>query len=237
MIVKDYDPKDLTEEFIKSNDWDVIELNARLDPQQLTEYIEIVKTKLEHLYFDFTRKEYLRPEIYQEYVEKNKVFNYMGDIGGWSVSWPVERDIPCPGQYQALPDRYPELANCDFYYDAKIMPCYDFGYFKKLHDRLTDASLRQALLSKHHAGLYVLKHVDGDSKKLHIPFQTNLDAVFTFGDNLERSYHMELGKMYLINPSVPHGTDNAGSTDRIHLLTRVDFGYMPTLFSMRGLIA
>lgn len=237
MIIKDYDPKDLTDEFIKSNDWDIIELNLRLDPAQLTEYINIVNRDLAHLYFDFSRKEYLRPEVYQEYIDNNKVFNYMGNIGGWSVSWPVERDIPCPGQYQALPEKYPELSNCDFYYDSKIMSCYNFGYYKKIYNILTDASLRQSLLAKHHAGLYVLKHVDGENKKLHIPFQTNPRAVFTFGDNLERSYHMELGKIYLINPSVPHGTSNAGETDRIHLLTRVDFDFMPTLFSMRGFIS
>jgi hypothetical protein len=116
------------------------------------------------------------------------------------------------------------------------MSCYNFGYLKTIREHLTDASLRQMLLSKHHPGLDVLKHVDGPRKKLHIPFETNPDVVFAFGDDLERSYHMELGKIYMINPLVPHGTSNGGNTDRIHLLTRVDFDYMPTLFSMTGIL-
>lgn len=234
--IKNYNAADFTDNFIKSNDWDIIELNVQLDPAQLTEYINQVKTTLAHLYFDFTYKDYLRPDVYERFIKENKVFNYAGNIGGWTVSWPADRDIPCPGQHQALPEKYPELENCDFYYDSTIMSCYNFGYLKTIREHLTDASLRQMLFSKHHPGLDVLKHVDGPRKKLHIPFETNPDVVFAFGDDLERSYHMELGKIYMINPLVPHGTSNGGNTDRIHLLTRVDFDYMPTLFSMTGVL-
>ena len=234
--IKNYNAADFTDNFIKSNDWDIIELNVQLDPVQLTEYINQVKTTLAHLYFDFTYKDYLRPDVYERFIKENKVFNYVGNIGGWTVSWPADRDIPCPGQHQALPEKYPELENCNFYYDATLMSCYNFGYLKTIREHLTDASLRQMLLSKHHPGLDVLKHVDGPRKKLHIPFETNPDVVFAFGDDLERSYHMELGKIYMINPLVPHGTSNGGNTDRIHLLTRVDFDYMPTLFSMTGVL-
>jgi len=234
--IKNYNAADFTDNFIKSNDWDIIELNVQLDPAQLTEYINQVKTTLAHLYFDFTYKDYLRPDVYERFIKENKVFNYAGNIGGWTVSWPADRDIPCPGQHQALPEKYPELENCDFYYDSTIMSCYNFGYLKTIREHLTDACLRQMLLSKHHPGLDVLKHVDGPRKKLHIPFETNPDVVFAFGDDLERSYHMELGKIYMINPLVPHGTSNGGNTDRIHLLTRVDFDYMPTLFSMTGIL-
>lgn len=232
--IKNYNAADLTDSFIKSNDWDIIELKVKLDPVQLTEYIHQVKTTLAHLYFDFTYKDYLRPDVYERFIKENKVFNYVGNIGGWTVSWPADRDIPCPGQHQALPEKYPELKKCNFYYDATIMSCYNFGYLKTIRKHLTDACLRQMLLSKHHPGLDVLKHVDGPKKKLHIPFETNPDVVFAFGDDLERSYRMELGKMYMINPTVPHGTSNGGKTDRIHLLTRVDFDCMPTLFSMTG---
>jgi hypothetical protein len=52
--IKDYNVEELTDKFIKSNDWDIIELNLQLDPAQLTEYMNQVKTTLAHLYFDFT---------------------------------------------------------------------------------------------------------------------------------------------------------------------------------------
>ncbi len=234
-FIKDYDPLDLTTDFIKSLDWDVIELKCQLDPVQLTEYVTILKRDFQHLYFDFTYEKYLRPEVYEKYVKDNQVFNYIGKIGGWTISWPVDRDIPIPGQYQAKPEMYPELKTADFYYDSKIQSQYNFGYLKTLHEKLTERALRQMLMSNHPPGLYVLKHTDGESKKLHIPFETNDKATFSFGENLERVYHMELGKMYLINPCVPHGTDNQGNSDRIHLLSRVDFDFMPTLFAMTSL--
>lgn len=234
--IVDYNVSDLTEEFIKSNDWDVIELKVRLDPTQLTEYIQTLKRDYMHLYFDFTYEKYLRPEVYEKYMKHNQVFNYIGKIGGWTVSWPVDRDIPIPGQYQAKPEMYPELATSDFYNDSKMQSQYDFGYLHKIHNVFTEKALRQMLFSNHPPGLYVLKHVDGDTKKLHIPFETNSLCTFSFGDNLEREYVMELGKVYLINPSVPHGTDNKGNTDRIHLLSRVDFDYMQTLFSLDSLL-
>ena len=234
--IKDYDPLDLTVDFIKSLDWDVIELKCRLDPLKLTEYVNILKRELHHLYFDFTYEKYLRPEVYEKYMKENQVFNYIGKIGGWTISWPVDRDIPIPGQYQAKPEMYPELNSADFYYDSKIQSQYNFGYLKQIHEILTEKALRQMLMSSHPPGLYVLKHTDGDSKKLHIPFETNDKATFSFGEDLERVYQMELGKMYLINPSVPHGTNNEGENDRIHLLTRVDFDYMHTLFAMNSLL-
>jgi uncharacterized RmlC-like cupin family protein len=35
------------------------------------------------------------------------------------------------------------------------------------------------------------------------------------------------GKVYMINPSVPHGTINLGSTDRVHILSRIDPEFVP----------
>jgi hypothetical protein len=132
---------------------------------------------------------------------------------------------------------YPELKTADFYHDSKMISHYNFGYLKTLYEILTEKSLRQMLMSNHPAGLYVLKHIDGDFKKLHIPFQTNDQALFQFGEDLEREYPMPLGKAYMINPKVPHGTVNNGQDARIHLISRVDFEYMPTLFSINSLIA
>ena len=90
------------------------------------------------------------------------------------------------------------------------------------------------LVSRHPPGLRVTNHVDSDLKKLHIPLYTNPDAVFTFGDNDERVYPMELGKMYIINPIVPHGTFNGGVTERVHLLSRIDLDYIPEVAGMQG---
>ena len=44
-------------------------------------------------------------------------------------------------------------------------------------------------------------------------------------------------KGYIINTLVPHGTENPGNTDRVHLLSRVDDSFMQPLLSINCNIA
>ena len=237
--LKNCNPADLTEEFILSKDWDIIELDLAVDPVQLNSYYTVLKTELNHFCFNFNSKEYLKPEIYEKFVTNGQVGNYMGNVDAWSVSWPIERDIPCPSKAQANRDVYTELQgmdHMDFFAAAHPQEKYKFGIMNKLLEKLTEKALRQILIARHPAGLRVLNHVDSNLKKLHIPLYTNNDAVFTFGKNDERVYQMEVGKMYVINPTVPHGTFNGGNTERVHLLSRIDIDYIPEVVGMRGII-
>ena len=224
-------------------DWDVIELDLQIDKKLIEEYYKVLTTDLADFCFDFNSKEYIRSEIYETFKKEGRMGNYLGNVGAWSVSWPVERDIPCPSKSQANLEKYPELlkydvdaVKTDFYYDAKPQQKYMFGLMNKLIDMLSEKSLRQMLIAKHPSGLVVRTHTDGPAKKLHIPLFTNKDAFFTFGENRERRYHMEVGKIYIINPLGPHGTENLGDTDRVHLLSRVDFDFIPELLKLKGII-
>ena len=224
-------------------DWDVIELDLRIDPKLVNDYYKVLTTDLASFCFDFNSKEYIRPEIYETFKAEGRMGNYLGNVGAWTVSWPVERDIPCPSKSQANLDKYPELQKydvhaikTDFYYDAKPQKKYLFGLMKKLVETLTENALRQILIAKHPPGLKIRTHTDGPAKKLHIPLNTNNGAKFLFGENAERSYQMEVGKIYLINPLVPHSTENLGSSDRVHILSRVDFEFIPELIKMQGCI-
>lgn len=224
-------------------DWDVIELNLKINTKLIEEYYKFLTTDLSNLCFDFNSKEYIRPEIYETFKKEGRMGNYLGNIGAWTVSWPVERDIPCPSKSQANLEKYPELlkydiesVKTDFYFEAKPQQKYVFGLMKKLIDTLTEKSLRQMIIAKHPAGLIVKTHTDGPDKKIHIPFFTNKDSFFVFGENRERRYHMEVGKIYIINPLVPHGTENLGNSDRLHLLSRIDFDYIPEVLNLQGCI-
>lgn len=224
-------------EYLLNNSWDVVELNVNTDINGVTNYIADLEKNLKHLYFDFSMKDYLRPEIYKQFKEKHRVSNYVGNIGGWSISWPAERDIPTPGKSQGNKIMYPELEGIteeEFYFNSKPMSHYKFGYMNVLLEQLTEKALRQMVMSRHHPGLYVLPHTDSDKIKLHIPFETNSKACFFFGENKERKYYMEIGKMYLINPSTVHGTENNGTTNRTHLLSRVDNDFISALLKMDG---
>ena len=116
-------PKDITDvnALFDSLEWDIIELDFSIDKDNLEFYYTQLKTRLQNLCFSFNSKEYLRPEIYDRFQKENAVGNYQGNVQGWSVSWPIERDIPCPSKSQANVDMYPELQNLDeekFYYDC-----------------------------------------------------------------------------------------------------------------------
>lgn len=229
----------LTDEFLKSTDWDIIELDLEIDKAQLQDYYRVLNTELSNFKFNFNSKEYLIPSVYERFQKEGKVGNYIGNVEAWSVSWPVERDIPCPSKKQANPDIYPEIkdiSHVDFTANAHPQKRYVFGILKKLLDTLTERALRQILIASHPPELKVVTHVDSDLKKLHIPLFTNPDAVFTFGENGERVYRMEVGKMYIINPPVPHGTYNGGTTERVHLLSRIDVDYIPEVVAMSGMI-
>ena len=235
-------PKDITDvnALFDSLEWDIIELDFSIDKDNLEFYYTQLKTRLQNLCFSFNSKEYLRPEIYDRFQKENAVGNYQGNVQGWSVSWPIERDIPCPSKSQANVEMYPELQNLDeekFYYDCVPMQVYKFGILNKMLETLSLQSLRQMLIALHPPGLKVNTHTDGKTRKLHVPFYTNKDAVFTFGENRERTYHMELGKGYIINTLVPHGTENNGNTERVHLLSRVDDDFMQSLLLINCNIA
>jgi hypothetical protein len=237
--LKNCNPADLTTEFLASNQWDVIELDLQVDASQLDSYYERLKTDLGNFCFSFDSKEYLRPEIYERFAKEGRVGNYIGNVDAWSISWPVERDIPCPSKRQANPDVYPEIRDIThvaFTETAHPQKRYVFGILEKLLDKLSERALRQILVSRHPVGLRVVNHVDSDLKKLHIPLFTNKDAVFTFGENDERVYQMEVGKMYIINPIVPHGTFNGGSIERVHILSRIDLDYIPEVVGMQGIV-
>lgn len=220
-------------------DWDIVELDFTIDKISLNKYYDKLKTDLHRFNFSFDSKEYLRPEIYDTYKTHKRVGNYSGNIQGWSISWPVNRDIPCPSKSQANLNMYPELKDLseqDFY-NSLPQEHYKFGILTSLIDNLSLSALRQMLMALHPSGLVVNTHTDSEVKKMHIPFYTNKDAVFTFGKNRERKYHMELGKAYIINTLVPHGTENTGSSERVHLLSRVDNEFMQSLLNINNHIS
>jgi uncharacterized RmlC-like cupin family protein len=228
---------------INDTDWDVIELDLQIDKDLVNDYYKTLTTDLADFCFDFNSKDYIRPEIYETFKKEGRMGNYLGNVGAWTVSWPVERDIPCPSKTQANIEMYPELKKYDdetltteFYYDAKPQKRYMFGLMQKLFDTLSESALRQVLIARHPPGLRVNIHKDSELKKLHIPLHTNKDAKFLFGENGERQYQMEVGKIYIINPLVPHGTENLGDDERVHILSRIDFDAISEIRKVQGII-
>lgn len=93
-----------------------------------------------------------------------------------------------------------------------------FGITKRMVDKIPN--VRQMGIACHPPGTVIGQHTDNkDFLKIHIPIQTTDKSYFVFGD---KNYVMEVGKAYLVNTRLMHGTNNQGDKDRIHLLLKID---------------
>ncbi len=108
-----------------------------------------------------------------------------------------EQDIPHIFPWRSLVDQ--------------VLGLYPSGYVRKL-----------LLLSKVLSGQSIPLHADlddaGCEQRVHVPLTTNPGCIFSCDS--ER-FHMEVGKAYQINPTLRHGVENFGSSERIHLMFNV----------------
>ena len=226
-IIKDYDPKNhnITKEFLyDSNDWDLIELAYDLDVDKLQTWWKDVQEQFPHMFFGFNENSHkLELEKSKQLVEQGYCGYYCGPIQGLTLAWPVERDEPLPPPTQANLELFPEVNRETFFHDAEIMSKFEFGYFKDMLDTLGRDSFRQAIITLHYPGMYIKQHIDSKVLKLHIPVETNEHAYFHFGEDRETTttYHLKLGKAYILNTGDWHGTSNESDLRRAHIITRI----------------
>lgn len=224
-IIKNYNPLNhgITKSFLyDTNDWDLIELNYSVDVKQLQQWWKLIKQDFDYMFFNFNDMyEKLNLEKSKEMVEQGFCGYYCGPIDGITISWPKERYEPLPPPAQCNLEIFPEVNYNTFLDDAKIMPKLYFGYFKKLVDDLGKDAFRQAIVTRHHPGMYIRQHRDSKVLKLHIPIESDSNSYFHFGENKERKYHMKPGKVYILNTGDWHGTSNDTEVYRSHIITRV----------------
>ncbi len=94
-------------------------------------------------------------------------------------------------------------------------------------DPFPNEEWRQAMLLKIPAGSSLIIHNDGVFKhapfdRYHIPITTNDECrcfLHRIGTDPEEydAYHCEVGKLYSMDPTILHYSENKGTTDRIHL--------------------
>lgn len=222
-VIKDYDSKDITTDFLyNTNDWDLVELNYKLDPNKLNDWYNQLSIDFHHMRFRFDKfPEKLELEVSKRMVEEGYCGYYCGPIDGITLAWPEEKYEPLPPPVQANLDVFPEVNIDTFINDAKIMSKFKVGYLKEMVDVLGEDSFRQAIITTHHPGMYIRQHIDSKILKLHIPVETHENALFHFGKYKERSYHMKLGHIYILNTGYWHGTTNEGDKLRSHIITRI----------------
>ena len=232
-VIKNYDMDNVTNEFLySSHDWDLVELNYSLDADKLSAWYQEIYQEFMFMRFAFNdNPQKLDLEKSAELVSRGHCGIYCGPIDGLTLAWPTERYEPLPPPVQCNPEVFPEVNYETFFDDAKLLKRFVKGYFAEMIDVLGEDSFHQAIIATHHDGMFIRPHVDSNVLKLHIPVETHPGSLFHFGPNNERSYHMKLGKIYLLNTKAWHGTTNNGGK-RSHIITRVADSHLQTILGL-----
>lgn len=98
-------------------------------------------------------------------------------------------------------------------------------YFEEIL-KMFSAKVARTRISTLNPGEAVTAHVDANAKyvlRAHIPITTNDESYsYYFENGEEKRIHMKPGFIYILNPGVPHGAINNGTTSRVHLVVGLD---------------
>lgn len=177
----------------------VKELNIRFSIDELLYYLQTLETQYQHLKWISNEENLSTVRDYEKHQ--------YGGLYGYSIQSNLDDlTIPCP------PYNIHKSSRQD-YRDTELM----FGFANKL--KTLFPYIRQLVIAAHPPGIGVSQHTDSPEYiKIHIPITSNPKSYFIFGDE---SFVFELGKMYLVNTSMPHSTSNIGETTRIHMLFKI----------------
>jgi hypothetical protein len=228
-----YNPSSITNEFLNSDSWDVIELPFTVDKTKLEGWYYYITKAHSDLEFSFFNNQYIKEEYLPDETGK---YGYSkgiyGEVTSWGLDWPAETSLPVPPPFAAKPEYYPELFDGRPY---KLQEKYKLGYFLDLCKTLGESTFNRSRITQHADGAGILGHVDGPGGciRLHIPIVSHIGSKFLYGENLDREYSFETGKVYLINSSVWHATTNTGGF-RAHIISDPSLTTISDLLKIKG---
>ncbi len=239
MLIKDYENSNITENFLQSNNWDLIELNKSVDIVKLQEWYSYIEKNYNYLKFNFKVNLNLLSVHAQGIFNTDSLGstfnvdrNEISGLSSYTLKWIVEKDIPLPPPWAVNLDIFSELKSyynndlkvIDIDYDNYYSKCnflkqYYFGEFKNIF-QLIENKIYNPRITIHSPNFNLNPHTDkAYIGRLHIPI-INKDSLFCWGENLEREYKLELGKIYIINSKITHGTKN-GNDFRVNLMADI----------------
>lgn len=151
-------------------------------------------------------------------IEVGDITGKTGHILQDDTAWYVlcfngDKEGPIPPEQVIAYDEYKD-EDLDELYARKNF----YGYGKELVDTLQFKSKRW-MVTIHTPGTKLITHQDSPDKlRVHIPIHTNDKSLWHIDGE---DFHMQPGKAYLVNTTLPHSVHNQGNTDRIHLYGKV----------------
>ncbi len=253
-VISNYNPKDITEEFINGNDWDYIILNKTINFKGMNRWWNEVSTRLSYLKFNLTEQIDLIKDPTEKDGEEGYITNARQDrfhpnkqadhrlISTYTLDWPIQRDIPLPPLWAANVKKFPELSkwlddssniilDYDHLTDFVIQEQYLFGEFLNLYNDWGKKFLHNLRIQVHEPTMFLPVHVDGMKTRLHIPL-TNDNSSFFWGEYWNREYKLKAGHIYLINSHIPHSTTNFCPNVRANLISNIKDKHILDLLSL-----
>jgi hypothetical protein len=144
----------------------------------------------------------------------NTMTHSVSNMYSWAVqSNLIDPTVPCPPYHI---DGIEGVSEAD---DFSVPTDLIFGFAQRLIRALPN--IRQTAITGHPSKTKIDLHPDNDNfLKIHIPIVTNPDAWFFFEDE---KFNLEAGSVYMVNTALPHGTENLGSTDRVHMMCKFPY--------------
>lgn len=178
--------------------------NIKFDSNELLEYFRQIEREFPHMKWTLD-------------AALDTLNHNVNDVYSYNMQTNFKNNqIPCSPYHVSPKDGWSEeiLDDDGFNNPTDLL----FGITKRIVDKIPN--VRQMGIACHPPGTRIGQHVDNkDFVKIHIPIQTTDKSYFSFG---EKDYVMEVGKAYLVNTKLMHGTNNMGDIDRIHLLFKIN---------------
>lgn len=191
------------------------ELPITFDLNEALEYYHSLVADFQHL-------KWKMPEL----GFRHEIHNITPSITGWAIQTPKNIYEPHCMLYDT------DIQGREYY---KETPC-AFGFAKKLLEKFPTAF--RMYLTVNSPGVVVVPHVDNENiprrvYKIIIPIQTNPSATWTVDEGV---IHLKAGSVYLVDTLKTHGTENNGSTDRVHFMFEFLEDDLPSIKNLTGTI-
>ena len=194
---------------------EVTKLNFTVDPTELVDYYNKVKTQYSHLNWTWENNSiHLDNVAASECAEKSQTLMH-----GWMMqSNMADKSMP-PSM---LKTKHPTVD----WYDTELM----FGVVKRLKDRIPFA-FRWTLFVLPPTG-QVVNHNDPGQYVIIIPIQWESDALFIL-NNTPYTFTPD-GSAWGLDVELPHDTVNNSNKDRVNLISRIPKDRIEDLLAITG---
>lgn len=229
-------PSQVDMSVLESLEWDIIILDKTIDIEKLAEWYNNVISNLDYLKFNFqTCFDYVKQDVNNKFItdtndhewERKRQYELLQN--SWTLTWPVQHNVPLPPPWAANLDFFTELQK---YFDSEGRPIKDFDYkdnnyltqfyfgeWKNIVTEIRDY-IYNPRITQHMPGHILDPHTDGYIARMHIPI-TYDNSKFYWGEMWNREYKFEPGKVYIINSKVLHSTTNFGPIPRANIISDI----------------